>query len=290
MSSLWLQREQRSTRTCRGRWLWSKTPSSRWTPRSICTRRAVDWGTSTARWSQRRRAKSKTAECFAGRTWRRAAVGCCTMAWSTGKLHPADSKVIQHSQLLLNFPSVVSQEWTLITFTMFLLSDILAVLLSDVLLLLQEKDQRYLFAAVVRDLTLWTLPHNKCVPCRNVCLNSFTVAVGILSMNFFLSLLLFPRSYLDSPGQQAIGDLSSEADCQGGGPRGESYVPHLRLLQRAGNVQDPHQLQGGAKQLDDSHSASSGEVPEFGQIRFTFVLKQNLHRSSYLYSPFCPCR
>lgn len=36
----------------------------------------------------------------------------------------------------------------------FFLSDILAVLLSDVLLLLQEKDQRYVFAAVVRDLTL----------------------------------------------------------------------------------------------------------------------------------------
>lgn len=33
-----------------------------------------------------------------------------------------------------------------------LLSDILAVLLSDVLLLLQEKDQRYVFAAVVCDL------------------------------------------------------------------------------------------------------------------------------------------
>lgn len=83
---------------------------------------------------------------------------------------------------------------------------------------------------------------------------------------FFLP--LFRLSSLDSPGQQAAGDLSSEADCQGGGPRGESHVPHLRLLQRAGNVQDPHQLQGGAKQLDDAHSASSGEVPEFSQIRW----------------------
>lgn len=32
-----------------------------------------------------------------------------------------------------------------------ILSDILAVLLSDVLLLIQEKDQRYVFAAVVSD-------------------------------------------------------------------------------------------------------------------------------------------
>lgn len=51
-------------------------------------------------------------------------------------------------------------------FTIFFLSDILAVLLSDVLLLLQEKDQRYAFAAVVRDLTLWTLLHSLRVPCR----------------------------------------------------------------------------------------------------------------------------
>lgn len=35
-----------------------------------------------------------------------------------------------------------------------LLSDILAVLLSDVLLLLQEKDQRYAFATVVSDFLL----------------------------------------------------------------------------------------------------------------------------------------
>lgn len=34
----------------------------------------------------------------------------------------------------------------------YVLTDILAVLLSDVLLLLQEKDQRYVFASVVRDL------------------------------------------------------------------------------------------------------------------------------------------
>lgn len=36
-------------------------------------------------------------------------------------------------------------------FLLSLLSDILAVLLSDVLLLLQEKDQRYVFATVVSD-------------------------------------------------------------------------------------------------------------------------------------------
>lgn len=53
-------------------------------------------------------------------------------------------------------------------FAMSLLLDILAVLLSDVLLLLQEKDQRYVFAAVVRDLTLAPLLHNPRVPCRNV--------------------------------------------------------------------------------------------------------------------------
>lgn len=40
------------------------------------------------------------------------------------------------------------------------------------------------------------------------------------SLTFLLSLLLLllsPRSSLCSPGQQAVGDLSSEADCQGGG-------------------------------------------------------------------------
>lgn len=88
-----------------------------------------------------------------------------------------------------------------------------------------------------------------------------------LLLSLLLLLLLSPRSSLRSPGQQAVGDLSSEADCQGGSARGESHVSHLRLLKRARNVQDPHQLQGGAKQLDDAHSSNCGEVPEFNQRR-----------------------
>lgn len=39
----------------------------------------------------------------------------------------------------------------MVSFVFFVLPDILAVLLSDVLLLLQEKDQRYVFATVVSD-------------------------------------------------------------------------------------------------------------------------------------------
>lgn len=105
---------------------------------------------------------------------------------------------------------------------------------------------------------------------------------GLKLLLSLLLLLLSPRSSLRSPGQQAVGDLSSEADCQGGSARGESHVSHLRLLKRARNVQDPHQLQGGAKQLDDAHSANCGEVPEFNQRRsqkkkncchFAFALK-----------------
>lgn len=41
------------------------------------------------------------------------------------------------------------------------LADVLAVLLTDVLLLLQEKDQKYVFASAVRSQVLSpTLPHS----------------------------------------------------------------------------------------------------------------------------------
>lgn len=39
----------------------------------------------------------------------------------------------------------------MVSFLIVVFPDILAVLLSDVLLLLQEKDQRYVFATVVSD-------------------------------------------------------------------------------------------------------------------------------------------
>lgn len=161
---LCLQREQRSTRISLGHWVWLKTPSCRSTLWLICTRKSVDFETSTTKWSQRRWAKSKMVECSAGKTWHRAGDGCCMTGRSTGELLLADSKVTWRDQtfkLPLNVTLIVVQGWSL-KMKLLLLSDILAVLLSDVLLLLQEKDQRYVFAAVVCDLTLWKTKLSHC--------------------------------------------------------------------------------------------------------------------------------
>lgn len=67
-------------------------------------------------------------------------------------------KIILDIQLLSSIFPVYSLKSS--GFLIFVLPDILAVLLSDVLLLLQEKDQRYVFATVVSDLSLSFYQYN----------------------------------------------------------------------------------------------------------------------------------
>lgn len=102
-----LQGVQRSMRNWLGLWVWLKTPSFRLTRWLTSTRRTLDSGTYTTRWSQRHWGKSKMAECFAGKTWHRAGDGCCMRAQSTGKLLLAGSKVwysmIKQDTLLLYY-------------------------------------------------------------------------------------------------------------------------------------------------------------------------------------------
>lgn len=89
------------------------------------------------------------AACSGGKTWRRAGDACCTTAPSAGRLLLADSKVGQPGdRASASFCRQLALTWRLF----YVSTDILAVLLSDVLLLLQEKDQRYVFASVVRHL------------------------------------------------------------------------------------------------------------------------------------------
>lgn len=67
-------------------------------------------------------------------------------------------------------------------------------------------------------------------------LNCHNVSETFHGLNFVSPLicLLLPLPIIlliFSPGQQTVGDLSSEAYCQGSGARGESHVSHLCLLQ-----------------------------------------------------------
>lgn len=111
-----------------------------------------------------------------------------------------------------------------------------------------------------------------------------------LNLHFFFFFFSFPWGWNDDCcfccliwflGQQAVGDLSAEADRAGGGARGESHVPHMRLLQRTRDVRDPHHLQGGAKHLDDPHQTGRGEVcrhTKLGQSSLTVPSPQTVDK------------
>lgn len=59
------------------------------------------------------------------------------------------------------------------------------------------------------------------------------------------------------PGPEVDGGAAAEADCAGGGARGEGLVPHQCRSPRAGDVRGAGKLQRGEDQLDADDSTDS---------------------------------
>ncbi len=116
------------------------------------------------------------------------------------------------------------------------ITDILALLLNDALVLLQEKDQRYVFSTVVSARTLFLVYTREIVY-----LNTLICAVFLL-------------------GQQAICYFTAEVDCSWGGAWGTGHVPHLCLLKRTWDVWNPYGLKRRSQHVDHPHPSGRGEV------------------------------
>lgn len=151
----------------------------------------------------------------------------------------------------------------LLKFATFCAADTLALLLTDVLVFLQEKDQRFIFAAVV-SLKLHSAVESEA---RSQALGPF---LSIPQPAFHGYLLLF-----SPPGPEASCDSPAEADRPRGGQRGERNVPDLRLLGGPGDVRGSHQHPRREERLDEAHTAGRGEVRArrcAQRIHFLFVL------------------
>lgn len=150
----------------------------------------------------------------------------------------------RHWQALLSSTSRLSpwcnirQVGRLLNFKLLLsvAADTLALLLTDALVFLQEKDQRFVFAAVV--------------------------SLQPISTSFLLTAR--PPTHLSSafspPGPEASRDSAAEAHRPGGRQRGERNVPDLRLLGGARDVRGSHQHPRREERLDEAHTTGRGEV------------------------------
>lgn len=151
----------------------------------------------------------------------------------------------------------------LLKFATFCAADTLALLLTDVLVFLQEKDQRFIFAAVV-SLKLHSALESEA---RSQALGPF---LSIPQPACHGYLLLF-----SPPGPEASCDSPAEADRPRGGQRGERNVPDLRLLGGPGDVRGSHRHPRREERLDEAHTAGRGEVRarrRAQRIHFLFVL------------------
>lgn len=126
--------------------------------------------------------------------------------------------------------------------------DIQVLLMTDILVFLQEKDQRYIFPCLVSKYSHIHIPH----------WNLITITNGLLSL--FLALYIyFPNNpLLCDPGQTSSA-VSSEPDSEGYSQSGARHVPHQWLLP-SWDVWVPCCNQGGQERLDPPHPAHRQQV------------------------------
>lgn len=116
-------------------------------------------------------------------------------------------------------------------------TDVLALLLTDTLIFLQDKDQKYTFAAVVRGT-------------RTLLVDPRRHKYHTFLLNFFFVI----KKFCAYPaGLKAPRHRLAEADRARSSKRREGNVPDQRVRRRAGNVRGPHIVQRGAKHLDEAH-------------------------------------
>lgn len=122
-------------------------------------------------------------------------------------------------------------------------ADVLALLLTDTLIFLQDKDQKYTFAAVV-------CAHQRCWRTLK------DTNITLFCLIFFVTkkICAYPA------GPKASRHRLAEADCARSSERREGNVPDQRVRRWARNVRGPHIVQRGAKHLDEVHQRGRGEV------------------------------
>lgn len=96
-------------------------------------------------WRTKAQLSWRMARCSANKTYTANTGTCNIKAWSTGRLPQVVLKVGMN---MTSFGSYTLKPSYLISHLIFF-ADTLALLLTDVLVFLQEKDQRFIFAAVV---------------------------------------------------------------------------------------------------------------------------------------------
>lgn len=154
-----------------------------------------------------------------------------TRVCSCGRLPPGDSKVIWCSMKNINDQA---GNLTYSFCLSWLSTDVLALLLTDALIFLQEKDQKYTFATVVR-IKWWIMRE--------------TVSSYCAMWGWFICFsLLWTCS-----GPETSSDCPTEVNSSGSSKRRERHVFDQRLSRRTWNVRGPHVIQRGAKHVDEAH-------------------------------------
>lgn len=116
--------------------------------------------------------------------------------------------------------------------------DVQAVLLTDRLIFLQEKDQKYIFATVVR---------HRLKQKQVFLFNPTDISTTFLNIQ--------PSSGPEAP-RHRFAEVDRARSCQ----RGKRHVFDQRLVVGPGDVRGPHVLQRRTEHLDEAHQRGCGKV------------------------------
>lgn len=154
----------------------------------------------------------------------------------------------------------VSQCVIVVLFHVCVYIDIQVLLMTDILVFLQEKDQRYIFPCLVRKSTL-----------KLILLTHYLLCwwgKRQLFMFFSVCVLFFSNSLLFGCTGQTSGSIPSEPYSEGYSQSGARHVPHQRLLP-SWDVRVPCCLQRGQEYLDTSYPAHRQQVGKCTNISHT---------------------